>query len=71
MRRAAVSASTASLSSPPGCPSGCGVWFLLGVDADGGNEKLVAQAAAPTLEDAKKMPQGWESEYGLWPRLSE
>ena len=49
------------------------VWnvVLLGVDPDGTNEKLVAQAWAPTLEDAKQIAQGWESSYGLWPQPSE
>jgi hypothetical protein len=48
------------------------VWsvVLLGVDADGTDEEPVAQASAPTLEDAKLIAQGWESEYGLWPPTS-
>jgi hypothetical protein len=45
------------------------VWrvALLGVDADGTNEELVAEAWPPTLEDAKRIAQGWEDEYGRWP----
>jgi len=45
------------------------VWSVVqfGVDADGTNAEPVAQASAPTLEDAKQIAQGWESEYGLWP----
>jgi hypothetical protein len=48
------------------------VWSVavLRVDADGTNDELVAEAWPPTLEDAKRIAQGWESEYGVWPRQS-
>jgi hypothetical protein len=45
------------------------VWrvAILGVDPDGTNEELVAEAWPPTPEDAKRIAQGWEDEYGRWP----
>ena len=49
------------------------VWnvVVLGVDADGTNEELVAEAWPPTLEDAHLIAQGWEDEYGRWTPSSE
>src|ERR1700756_451737 len=49
------------------------VWNVVvsGVDADGTNEELVAEAWPPTLEDAHLIAQGWEDEYGRWTPSSE
>jgi hypothetical protein len=48
------------------------VWRVvrLDVDSDGANEELVAQAWPPTLDHAREIARGWESEYGLGPRPS-
>jgi hypothetical protein len=49
------------------------VWrvVLMGVDSEGANEELVAQAWPPTLDHAQEIARGWESEYGLLPNPSE
>ena len=49
------------------------VWrvVLLGIDSDGANEELIAQAWPPTLDHAQEIARGWESEYGVWPKPSE
>jgi hypothetical protein len=48
------------------------VWrvVVLNVGSDGADAEQVAEAWPPTLDHAREIARGWESEDALWPRSS-